>query len=256
MIELRDAVVGYGPDRAFVAAVDGVSLTIERRRDRRHRRRIGLRQVHADAGALRRLHPRPAQARRADPGALHRPGHRPDRRARRREAARALVGRRLLRAAGLDERAQPADDGREADRRRPARARARRRPQRRCARGSPASSPASASTPACSTPTRTSSPAACASACWWRSRPSSNPRLILADEPTTALDVVVQKRILLMMVEIQRRAAQHAGPRLARPRRALPGHRPPRDRLCRQDRRVRPDRARSSPRRRIPTPRR
>jgi peptide/nickel transport system ATP-binding protein len=32
-----------------------------------------------------------------------------------------------------------------------------------------------------------------------------NPRLILADEPTTALDVVVQKRILLMLVEIQRR---------------------------------------------------
>ena len=32
-----------------------------------------------------------------------------------------------------------------------------------------------------------------------------NPKLILADEPTTALDVVVQKKILLMMVEIQRR---------------------------------------------------
>lgn len=32
-----------------------------------------------------------------------------------------------------------------------------------------------------------------------------NPRLILADEPTTALDVVVQKKILLMMVEIQRK---------------------------------------------------
>ncbi len=31
------------------------------------------------------------------------------------------------------------------------------------------------------------------------------PSLILADEPTTALDVVVQKRILLMMVGIQRR---------------------------------------------------
>lgn len=31
------------------------------------------------------------------------------------------------------------------------------------------------------------------------------PDLILADEPTTALDVVVQKRILLMLVEIQRR---------------------------------------------------
>ncbi len=31
------------------------------------------------------------------------------------------------------------------------------------------------------------------------------PRLILADEPTTALDVVVQKKILLMLVDIQRR---------------------------------------------------
>lgn len=30
------------------------------------------------------------------------------------------------------------------------------------------------------------------------------PQLILADEPTTALDVVVQKRILLMLLEIQR----------------------------------------------------
>ncbi len=32
-----------------------------------------------------------------------------------------------------------------------------------------------------------------------------SPRLILADEPTTALDVVVQKRILIMLFEIQRR---------------------------------------------------
>ena len=32
-----------------------------------------------------------------------------------------------------------------------------------------------------------------------------NPRLILADEPTTALDVVVQKKIWLMLVEVQRR---------------------------------------------------
>ncbi len=32
-----------------------------------------------------------------------------------------------------------------------------------------------------------------------------NPRLILADEPTTALDVVVQKHILLLLVAIQRR---------------------------------------------------
>ena len=32
-----------------------------------------------------------------------------------------------------------------------------------------------------------------------------DPKLILADEPTTALDVIVQKRILVMLVEIQRR---------------------------------------------------
>jgi peptide/nickel transport system ATP-binding protein len=32
-----------------------------------------------------------------------------------------------------------------------------------------------------------------------------NPRVILADEPTTALDVIVQKRILIMLYEIQRR---------------------------------------------------
>jgi peptide/nickel transport system ATP-binding protein len=32
-----------------------------------------------------------------------------------------------------------------------------------------------------------------------------DPRLILADEPTTALDVVVQKRILIILTEIQRR---------------------------------------------------
>ncbi|MBL8702886.1 MAG: ABC transporter ATP-binding protein [Alphaproteobacteria bacterium] len=32
-----------------------------------------------------------------------------------------------------------------------------------------------------------------------------NPRLILADEPTTALDVVVQKHILLLLVAVQRR---------------------------------------------------
>ena len=176
------------------------------RRDPRHRRRVRLRQVHADARALRRLHPRPPQARRHDHGPLHRPR---DRRARsqrdRRDPARALVGRRLLHPAGLDERAEPADDAWRSRSSTACPGASAAAAARRCARGSRPSSPASASTPACSTPIRTSSPAACASACWSRSPPSSNPRMILADEPTTALDVVVQKRILLMLVEIQRR---------------------------------------------------
>ena len=59
-----------------------------------------------------------------------------------------------------------------------------------------------------------------------------------------------------MLVSCSGALPQHDRPRLARPRRALPGHRPHRDRLCRQARRVRPDRRGSSRRRRTPTPRR
>ena len=40
-----------------VQALDRVSLDDRGRRDPRHRRRIGLRQVHADEGALRQFHP-------------------------------------------------------------------------------------------------------------------------------------------------------------------------------------------------------
>ena len=59
------------------------------------------------------------------------------------------------------------------------------------------------SRPKSSTPTRTSFLAACDSG--WQSpwRPCSNPGLIIADEPTTALDVVVQRGVLQMIKDIQ-----------------------------------------------------
>ena len=60
------------------------------------------------------------------------------------------------------------------------------------------------------------------------------PNLILADEPTTALDVLVQKKILLMMVQIQRGLEEHAGPGLARSRSPVPDHGSNRYPLCRQ----------------------
>ena len=35
---------------------------------------------------------------------------------------------------------------------------------------------------------------------------ASNPRLLIADEPTTALDVTIQKQILDLLVDLQRKA--------------------------------------------------
>ena len=85
---------------------------------------------------------------------------------------------------------------------------------RRAARrwsGSPTPSGASAST-------RTSSPAGCASAMMIAMALSCNPALILADEPTTALDVTIQAQILELMKGLSRRLGSghdhdHAQPR-------------------------------------------
>ena len=80
------------------------------------------------------------------------------------------------------------------------------------------------------------------------------PRIIIADEPTTALDVVVQRGVVQLLKEIQRQAEEHDHPGDARHGRAGQHRRPDR-RSCtpaRSSKRRRP--RRSSATRSIPTP--
>ena len=51
--------------------------------------------------------------------------------------------------------------------------------------------------------TRSSSPAACASAAMIAMALSCNPDILIADEPTTALDVTIQAQILDLISEMQ-----------------------------------------------------
>ena len=173
-------------------------------RDLRHRRRILERQDLADQDACRR-HPA-ADARRSTASVKFNFGGEADRRlCRAGQDEGGALAAPVLHHAGLDERAEPGAPGE---------ARLPRfrlpphgpRPATRSAQRVEAHLAAAAARSAmCSRPFRTSFRAACASALTIALATVCEPEFIIADEPTTALDVLVQQDVLALIKEVQAR---------------------------------------------------